>query len=238
MSSTGRLSARRSADYYPTPAWCVDRLLEAPGLFEVLTGYRWLEPCAGEGHIMRAVSAERERYGPLDWSAVEMRPECAAGLRSFTGRADAVLTADVLSAEADRWMLAQRPHTIITNPPFIISDEVTRRLLRVAEASNASLAILHRLNFLGTDSRSWLNEAAPDVYILPNRPAFVDGRTDSCEYAWFVWPRGQYARRRGYVQRLASTPIEERRGSPASAIPSPEGRPHLSGTQADLLGAI
>lgn len=76
MTATGRSSKLSpSADNYPTPGWCVRRFLEAwPSLAHV--GTRWLEPCAGDGSIIRAVDEFREARGmtPLEWTAVEYRP--------------------------------------------------------------------------------------------------------------------------------------------------------------------
>ena len=45
MSATNRGAVRNEHDFYPTPAWCVHRLLEAVPL----PAGRWLEPCVGDG---------------------------------------------------------------------------------------------------------------------------------------------------------------------------------------------
>lgn len=67
------------------------------------------------------------------------------------------------------------------------------------------MAILLRLNFLGTEGRSaFMREHAPDVYVLPNRPSFTGTKTDSIEYVWFVWP-GARRRRSGKMQVLDVT---------------------------------
>ena len=71
MSATGRGAERRASDYYPTPAWCIWRLLDALSLPCRCT---WLEPAAGDGAIVRAVNAV---VPDLDWVAVDIRPECA-----------------------------------------------------------------------------------------------------------------------------------------------------------------
>lgn len=59
MSSTARGAVRKREDYYPTPGWCVRRLLEATTT--KLDGKRWLEPGAGMGHIIRAAQPLRPR---------------------------------------------------------------------------------------------------------------------------------------------------------------------------------
>src|SRR3989304_194672 len=61
MSATGRNKSgkeRDPYDYYPTPAWCVDRLAEACPEVRNRKN-RILEPCAGDGAILRALT----RYG-------------------------------------------------------------------------------------------------------------------------------------------------------------------------------
>ena len=52
--------------------------------------------------------------------------------------------------------------------------------------------MLLRLNWLGSEDRAaWLRRHPPSVYVLPNRPSFVEGGgTDATEYAWFIWGEG------------------------------------------------
>ena len=196
MSSTNRGSTRRSADVYLTPAWCVHRLLEAVEL----PGTRWLEPSAGIGDIIRAA---HPRHPGIEWTAVELHGEC---LPSLSEHADEVICpADFLELE-----FIGRFDGILTNPPFSSALPYIRASLEIADW----VVMLLRLNFLGSARRNrFFRDQMPDVYILPNRPSFTgDGRTDSIEYAWFVWPPpAQRARRRGAVQVLATTPVRERR---------------------------
>jgi hypothetical protein len=62
----------------------------------------------------------------------------------------------------------------------------------------------------------------PDVYVLPNRPSFTGGSTDSIEYAWFVWRTR--AARSGTIRVLAETGREERIGAPKGATEPSTGR--------------
>ena len=70
--------------------------------------------------------------------------------------------------------------------------------------------MLLRLNYLGSEKRAaFFQEVPPDVYVLPNRPSFVRGGNDSCEYAWFAW--GPKRRRdEGRFAVLGTTSWEER----------------------------
>ena len=207
MSSTNRGGVRSPADFYPTPAWCVARLLEATDL----PGGHWLEPCAGDGAILRAVNAVR---GDLRWSAVELRPACAPALRQALGPQGRLHTGSLFSAQD---FLAQDPASVlITNPPFRLAREV----LALGLAQDATVVLLLRLNFLASAGRAeQMRRHAPDVYVLPNRPSFAGGgRTDSVEYGWFVWPRGQRERSSGSLQVLAPTPARERRPSTGARL--------------------
>ena len=51
---------------------------------------------------------------------------------------------------------------------------------------------------------TWLQQHCPDDYTLPWRPSFRnDGKTDNCEYSWFVWPpEAIRGRRSGKVSML------------------------------------
>ena len=62
---------RAAYDYYPTPAWCVRRLLEAVDL----PGGRWLEPAVGDGAIVRSVDAARD---DVRWTTIDVRPGLGA----------------------------------------------------------------------------------------------------------------------------------------------------------------
>jgi hypothetical protein len=186
---------REPLDVYPTPGWCVDRLLEEVSL----PGGHWCEPCAGEGAIIRAVGAQRD---DITWSALELRTSCREALVE-TGAL--VHICDAL--EAPSWALRDRPiDVIVTNPPFALAEEFLTRALAAA----THVAFLLRLDFLGSERRStFLRRTAPDVRVLPNRPSFVRGKTDNCEYAWFLWQR-ERDRQEGRVSVLPTTPREVR----------------------------
>lgn len=194
MSSTHRGSKRSPADYYPTPAWCVRLLLEECDL----PGSRWIEPCAGDGSIIRAVNDARS--GIL-WSAMELRPECRADLAEATGHPARVTIGDSIESPA-------RCDVAITNPPFRLALPFLRAWIGVPDR----LAVLLRLNCLAGAARAEImRHTAPDVYVLPNRPSFTGAGTDSIDYAWFVWSRDP--RERGSLRVLRPLSRAERQGS-------------------------
>lgn len=200
MSSTNRGATREPSDFYPTPAWCVHRLLEA---IEI-PGTKWQDPCAGDGAIVRAVSYTGSPMVPVQWSTFEIRPECEAKLVDLVGL-ERHHTADWL-----RLNPTVEPDAIITNPPYSLAME----FVQAAIDRCPFVAMLLRLNFLGSESRSqFLRDNPPSVYVLPNRPSFVkNGHTDSIEYAWFVWRDTWDSTRvdEPTIRVLATTPRAER----------------------------
>jgi hypothetical protein len=156
-----------------------------------------MDPCAGEGAIIRAV--QKVRPGII-WTASELRAEAEEELAA-TGASYVIQ--DFLDAN-------YRPDpvdVIFTNPPFRLAQEFIDKSLTMAK----QVVMLLRLNYLGSEKRAvFLREFHPDVYVLPNRPSFTDGETDSVEYSWIHWISGRRARS-GQIQILASTPADVRK---------------------------
>ena len=200
-------------EHYPTPAWLVDRLLEAVDL----PGGHWLEPSAGDGAIIRAVNARRQ---DVQWTAVELRPMrsellCAAVDATGKTPAEAYKPAIVHSPQD---FLTWKPNTdrvvmndersfsvCLMNPPYSLAAEFIERALYMADVVAAPL----RLNFLGSEARAqWFEYVVgmPDVYVSPNRPDFSGQGGDSCEYAWMVWTAARKFDVPASVRLLATTP--------------------------------
>lgn len=200
MSATGRGGARVADDYYPTPPWCTRRLVEGVSL----PGGTYLEPAAGDG----AIISEVQRLRPdITWGAVELREACRAQLGRLV-HPQALVIGDFLAlgrAWAAHLPPGQKPYTgVITNPPYAFAQEFIEASLQIAHV----VVMLLRINFLGSERRyQLLSEHRPDVYVLPNRPCFVGGRSDATEYAWFIWGPGQG----GHLSILPLTSTEERR---------------------------
>lgn len=205
MSSTNRGGKRSEADFYATPAWCVRRLIDAVDL----PAGEWLEPCAGDGAIIRA-TVEYRALRTRKWTAVELREECRERLEDDETNVDPYIgdffTSPLVDSEHIRRNGPQLSFDVIlTNPPFSLAME----FIRACETIATHRIFLLRLNFLGSEERSsYIRDTKPDLYVLPNRPSFVGaGKTDSIEYAWFHWHPGSTGK---YVI-LPSTPIEERK---------------------------
>ena len=184
MSATNRGADRYELDDYPTPAWCVHRLLDRVRF----DGNRWYEPCAGDGSIIRAVNSHHSMAGrKIEWSANEIQPKYEAQLRR---QVPLVTIADL---RAVTFALPQPYDVYISNPPFSIAQEVAEIGFHVA----TTVILLLRINFYGSKHRHpWISNRIPaKTGVLPDRPAFrlskTTGKlgTDATEYAWFCWQR-------------------------------------------------
>lgn len=89
---------------------------------------------------------------------------------------------------------------IVTNPPFSVALEFLEKSLEEAR----TVAYLLRLNFLGSQKRKkfWQENPPTHIFVLSKRPSFTGKGTDSTEYAWFVWDRGDVMKRRKGVYVL------------------------------------
>lgn len=204
MSATNRGPRLGGADdFYETPAWCVHRFLEK---YPKFLG-RCLDPCAGEGAIVKACYSFGKpglEFDPGNWTCVEIRHTPTVG--------EYRLWADFLRLDrGDFPLVGTRIDTVISNPPYKLAEEFIRKSIELFP--NASVIFLLRLNFLASRSRLALYRdiGVPDVYVLPNRPSFSDnGKTDATEYAWFVWDPDYRKKAIGELTILDDTPRSQR----------------------------
>lgn len=175
MSATGRGAERRAYDDYQTPEWVIDQALARIPL--PATGWV-LEPCAGEGRIIRALD-RRQTYTNV--MGIDINPK-------YSG----VLTRDFLV-----WAYFDYPRQInelgwpsliISNPPYRIAQSVVEAALQVG-GPNTMVMMLLRLGFLESKKRrDWWQEHPIDaLYVLSKRPKFTGKGTDATAYGWFVW---------------------------------------------------
>lgn len=197
MSATGRgprLGGEH--DYFQTPAWTVDRLLEAwdpPGGL-------WVEPGAGNGAIIRTVNGRRT---DVHWLAVEVRDEERPTLEDC---ASEVIVDDFLTFDLEG--RRDEPAAVVGNPPYALAQEFIERALDLYPG--AWHAYLLRLPFAASAERApFMRRHPPSVYVLPDRPSFRSNGSDNTDYAWFLWrpfARDTY----GKFLVLATTPQSER----------------------------
>jgi hypothetical protein len=206
VSAAGRSErGGEGRDFFPTPAWAVHRFLDAIPTDKF--GTRWLEPCVGDGAIVRAVARwfkERDVWARPEWDGIDVHPRCepdgpllSAVEADFTWMDGAAWRG---KTNYDRW------HFCLTNPPYAQAMDFVKAALDHCD----SVAMLLRLNWLASEERSvWLRGCPPAVYVLPNRPSFDGEGTDATDYAWMAW--GERFEPRVHI--LRSTPAEARRAA-------------------------
>lgn len=177
MSATGRSQVRAENDFYATPAWCVKAIQH-----KLPQEGGWLEPCAGDGAIIRA--------GVHYWEAIEIDPTHYNALSAEyeAGRLASFRIADFLSVPIGD---LGRYDLVLTNPPYRQAQDFIEKSLLIADQA----VFLLRLNFLeGRKRAAFLRQYTPDVYVLSRRPSFTGKGTDATAYAWFSFystPRSQ-----------------------------------------------
>ena len=178
-------AAPQGVDFYPTPLPVVMGFLKVflpretwmphPGL--VNNHFSILDPGAGSGNICRAL---RMHGYTGDLTAVEIRDEETTALSNLPNPTPKIIIQDFL-----KWTPDRRYDLAIGNPPFSLAKEFALKCFECADRT----ALLLRLGFLATERRRKFWEAHPvdKLYVVVNRPSFVNGGNDSQEYAWFVW---------------------------------------------------
>jgi hypothetical protein len=160
---------RRKNDFYPTPAWATQELLN-----RVLIQGRVFECCVGDGAMS---------------SVLEKEP----GILVLTNDIDKERTADLYGDAASYPFWSKVDLTVgnvdwvVTNPPFSHAMEI---LANAHKYAKVGIAMLLRLSFLEPtkDRGSFLNIYPPDNLIVLPRISFTgDGKTDSVTCAWMVW---------------------------------------------------
>jgi len=153
---------RQPDDFYCTPDWCIDLLFNKVPL----PPSKILEPCAGSG----AIKSKLLHHGHT--------------VDSFEIDSDRALQSQSTCADFLKQESKKEYDYIVTNPPYKFAFEFVKKGLEFAPIS----IYLLRLSFLESGTRKeFLQQYTPDVYVLSKRPSFVNGRTDSCAYAWFVF---------------------------------------------------
>lgn len=196
-------------EFYPTPVKFVTCLAE----FLNLHGHNWWEPCAGQGHIVRAVEEITGHY--VERSDITHYPD-ETGCRN-NAFSETVEIADFLLIERED--MPDDINGIITNPPYLtinLQDEQWAKYAHLAKrysmgsgkVSLAELFLRHALYLMepvkGTVAMFLRNEfdcgkkrmnlfRSHSAYALKvvctERPRWIEGSTGSPRhnYSWFVF---------------------------------------------------
>ena len=188
-------SRAERADYYATPIPAIHEFLSAfradlesgklswpPGWQDWSTPLSVLDPCAG-GDARR----------PMSYPTALASAAPAWRVTSLDIREDSL--ADYIGnyLEVSERELAP-PDVAITNPPFNLALQIIQHALEHVRPGGLVIMLL-RLNFFGSKERRafFLKQLPTVVYVHPRRMSFSEnGKTDSIEYAHFIWQRGLF----------------------------------------------
>ena len=204
-----------AGEFYETPAWCVDRLLDEIGERLPDVG-GWIEHACGMGAIMRAVDSWCINGGdpPRSWLAYDIAQPCPS-----TPRRSAFLL-DFLEVS---------PPTVPISSVAISNTHFSGMQAMAAHAMKFAPIVIQlgRLSWLGSTARNaWLREHPPSLYPIPDRPSFRgNGSTDSACYGWFVWGLDPVP----VLRVLDCTPLGVRKAEYANHGPLKPGLAGISG---------
>lgn len=166
---------RAERDFYPTPEWVTDQLLEAIQVPELVSVW---EPAAGEGHIVKVL----QRRGLGVWATDIQRHAELDNLTDF-------LTDDGPECSA-----------IITNPPFgergrLAVEFIKKGLHHIRAKRCKMLALLLPADFDSAGGRREFFGSCPEFsakLVLTRRIIWFrrqDGVTEAPKenHAWFIW---------------------------------------------------
>jgi hypothetical protein len=191
VSSTNRGADRHAADYYITPqqpiADFLSAYLEDAEELGLPIPRVVLDPCAGG-------DAEHPMAYPTALRAHPVFLSIDTPIVTLDYRADS--PCDYPGTDFLTWVAPtghNQPEMVITNPPFIIAQDIINRALAVVRPGGAVVMLL-RLNYFGTEKRKawWQANMPVATYIHSKRIGFTpDGKTDSVEYMHAVWVKGR-----------------------------------------------
>lgn len=170
--------------HYPTPRPIIEQALARIELAPP-ANLRVIEPCAGAGHVVRALA----HWGvpPERIAAIELDPRWRSDLAATGCQVHVGCCIDwSIQQPAEGWDLC------ITNPEFRLAEHMVAPLLRLLRPGG-EMWLLNRLQWLAGKCRlELLRRYPPDVFVLPLRPSFVaSGKIDRWDYAWYRWVAGR-----------------------------------------------
>lgn len=184
MSSTNRGYARHESDYYITPQKDIFHFLThflQDNEWQDLSEQVILDPCCGgdENHVSSYMN-QLKRFSPKKLIGLDIREDARSDIQC-----------DFLETTKETFE-NQLFDMIISNPPFYLALEFVKKSLELVKDDGYVIMLL-RLNFMGTKKRyPFFKQHMPErTYVHHARISFSEsGKTDSIEYAHFVWKKG------------------------------------------------
>jgi hypothetical protein len=183
MSSTNRGYNRHKSDYYVTPKNDVIMFLNHFTKVndisnDLIQDFKFLDPCCGGDELNEPtyLNIIKELYNPKKIVGIDIREDSKADIKT-----------DFIT----HYQPNEKFDIIISNPPFYLAEEFIKKSLELTEFGGYVIMLL-RLNFFGSKKRKPIFEKTMphSCYVHHKRISFMNGATDSIEYAHFVWQKG------------------------------------------------
>jgi hypothetical protein len=187
VSSKGRgPSLGGENELYPTPSFAVEQFWRSRWAFDIPREGVWLDPCTGDGSLVRYSAAFFDEQTEWDVCELDSRKKAAPDF------GDAYIRKEYFGKT-----FLGRPHDgpfvydgVFMNPPFSRWWAFTDRALRLAP----NVIVLGNLTVLGAAERlRWWPSVAhrlTGLHIILPRPRFRKNCSDSVDTAWFVFSLG------------------------------------------------
>ena len=185
MSSTNRGYDRHKSDYYVTPQKDIEDFMNH---FQKVVLKKddsdmqkldWLDPCCGGDSENGAsyLDVIKRFYNPSKICGIDIRTD---------SKADVVM--NYLDCEKENM---SNHDIIISNPPFYLAEDFIKKSLQLVNEDGYVIMLL-RLNFFGSKKRKEIfeNNMPEYCFVHHKRISFMNGATDSIEYAHFIWRKG------------------------------------------------
>lgn len=159
-------SERREGDYYPTPDWVADALLDNCNNDYRFHGNVW-ECACGDGRLAERIKAKCP-FAEVYSSDLYNRGYGESGVDFLTSR-----------RETD-W--------IITNPPFELTFEF---MLQAKKLAKSGFAFLLPIRYMTGQRRARFYRKYPPsrIIVIPRKIDFLGTGNPKMEFAWFMWAK-------------------------------------------------
>ena len=187
LSSTNRGYDRHASDYYITPIHRIEEFIEEFDKHEQVFNQRERE------RVILDCCAGGDSTNPMSYpTALINKGVDKDSIKTIDIREDsqAETIGDFLKMELD-----YKPNVIITNPPFVLAEEIIKKSFELVEDDGWVIMLL-RLNYFEGKKRFeglWRDVGLPKyTFVYHKRLSFTaDGRADSVAYAHFVWKKSE-----------------------------------------------
>lgn len=171
-------SGRIVRDAYMTPEWQTDHLMRVlwPRLTEERLDPLIIEPCVGEGHIVRAAN----EWVNARWITNDVYDGYEFGADYYEDASKDAFWQKIAA-------LDERPEWGITNVPFLYASQIIPRMWEVC---TTGIAVLLRSTWKGVhkDRKDFLVAHPPTWELTMERCSYTrNGKVDFATAAWFVW---------------------------------------------------